>query len=362
MLRTYRRLILLASCLVLVGRLAAATVDQPRRVILLIGDGMGTSQLTAAQVLLGQLEVAACPVVGLVTTHSANALVTDSAAAGTALATGTKTNNGTIALSPDGQRLTTALEVAEAGGKATGLVASCSLTHATPASFAAHVPNRKDDQSIAAQMATSGVDVLFGGGWAWFAPRGTDGSKRSDDADPLAQLRQRMPIVRDGQALAALDQVDAAAGFFADGHPPAADRRNPDLASLTTKALAILDRDPDGFFLMVEGSQIDWAGHSNDADHLLAELQDFDAAVGVALAYARAHDDTLVVVTADHETGGFALLDGDAAKRQVGKTAFATKKHSAAMVPLFALGPGSQRFAGLLDNTDVGRRLIDLLR
>ncbi len=343
--------------LMLAGNLVAADA-KPKNVILFIGDGMGVSQLSAARVLVGRLQVEDFAVVGLMATHAHDQFVTDSAAAGTALATGVKTYNGAISVGPDKQPRKTVLEWAEESGRSTGLVSTCSLTHATPAAFAAHVDSRKKDAEIAADIAASGVDVLFGGGWAYFAPASAEGSKRKDDADPLAALAARMPVVRTAEEFAALGTVDAAAGFFADKHPGKAAERQPDLATLTAKALAILARDADGFFLMVEGSQIDWAGHNNDLDYLSGELRDFDAAVGVGMDFARERDDTLVIVTADHETGGFALHKGDVADNTVGEAGWTSKKHTAALVPVFAHGPGSAVFAGIYENTDIGKRLI----
>jgi alkaline phosphatase len=330
---------------------------RPTNVILMIGDGMGVSHVTAAKIVGGGLNMERFPVGGFVTTHSHGSLVTDSGAGGTALATGEKTYNGAISVSNSHERLATVLEHAEGRGMATGLVVTCSVTHATPAVFAAHVGDRSMDCAIARQMTESGVDVLFGGGRSYFLPKEQSGA-RDDGLDLLEALRRRMPVALSPSEFRALGEVDAAAALLSSEHPPPVDVRDPPLSELTAKALEILSRDPDGFFLMVEGSQIDWAGHENDHDWLVAETLDFDRAVGVVMDFAEKNGRTLVVVTADHETGGYAVLDGSIDRKVVSRSNFGTDNHSAAMVPLLAYGPGSESLGGILDNTEVGRALI----
>jgi len=171
-------------------------------------------------------------------------------------------------------------------------------------------------------------------------------------------LERRMPVVRTPAEFRALGDVAGAAGFFTPEHPGVAATRDPDLAELAAKAIEILSRDEDGFFLMVEGSQIDWAGHENDQAYLLAEMRDFDDAVGVALDFAERDGRTLVLVTADHECGGFALTGGSMEKGAV-SSRFATDSHTATMVPVFAFGPGAEAFGGIRDNTFLGRTFID---
>lgn len=354
--------------------------DVPKNIILMIGDGMGVSQLTAGKIVKGTLNAERLTVGGLVTTFSANALVTDSAAAGTALATGHKTNNGMLSLSPDGKTLKTGGEYAKEQGKAVGLVVTCSLTHATPAAFASHVQSRKMDEAIAKQIAESDFDVLFGGGRAWFLPAPGDelpkeldkipdayGNKessagqRSDGVNLLDVLRKRMPVAETSDEFYDLGETDSAAALLYSLHPPAVTERSVTLAELTDKALQILSRDSDGFFLMIEGSQIDWAGHKNNKDWLADEVVDFDNAIGQVMDFAEKHSDTLVIVTADHETGGFAVHAGSVAENRVDAVDFTRGGHTAAMVPVFAYGPGSDAFGGIIDNTEIGRTLIGLV-
>ena len=349
-----RRLLLL---LLVLGAAAASGEEPPRNVILMIGDGMGVTHLTAGKVTRGVLQIERMPVGGLATTFPIGSFLTDSAASGTALATGVSTINGMISMTPDGERPVTVLERAEQAGMSTGLVVTCSITHATPAVFAAHVPSRVMEQEIAAQLAAGGVDVLFGGGWSWFVPGSVEGSRRRDDTDALALLESRMPVVRTAEQLRSIGEVDAAAALLAPGHLPGAAEREMSLAEMTGRAIEILSRNGAGFFLMVEGSQIDWAGHDNDSGSLIAETIDFDEAVGVALDFAAGDGRTLIVVTADHETGGYALLDGSVEDRAVTRAAFATDGHSASMVPIFAYGPGSVPFGGIHPNTFIGAQL-----
>jgi alkaline phosphatase len=355
-LSTFAVLLVLAVLLLATDRPTA-----PKNIILLVGDGMGTSQLTAAKYVKGKLEAERCPVGGFVTTHSLNKLVTDSAAAGTAMATGYKTTNGTISQTPEGVPLKTALEVAEEKGKATGLVCTSAITHATPASFSAHVPKRSMQPAIAEQIAAQDIEVLFGGGRGYFIPQSEKGSRRKDEKNLIERLEARMEVITTTAEFEALETPVRVAGLFADKALPKFSEGRIGLPAMTEKALQILAQNNEGFFLMVEGSQIDWGGHANDAKYILDETIDFDTAVGVALDFAEKNGDTLVVVTADHETGGFAVLDGSVEAPSITNTAFATKSHSAAMVPLFAYGPGSEAFGGIHDNTDMGRLIIRYL-
>lgn len=322
----------------------------PKNIILFLGDGMGVSQVTAGKVAKGTLEVERCPVTALVTTWSTDNLVTDSAAAGTALATGIKTKNGMLSEDPDGNRLKTVLEFAEERGKSSGLVVNCAVTHATPAAFASHVPSRKQYTDIADQLADSEVDVLFGGGLDHFS------------SESLALLQQKMPVAKTAHEFYALGTPEKAAALLYPVHPPYAAERIVSLPELTAKALEVLKQDSDGFFLMVEGSQIDWAGHKNDGTHIVSEVVDFDNAVGVGLDFAEQNGDTLVLITADHETGGFAVLDGSLENHTVDQTGFVHKHHTATMVPLFAFGPGSKEFSGIMDNTDIGKTMIRFIQ
>jgi len=336
--------------------------EKPRNVVLMIGDGMGVAHVTAAMVVGGPLNMERMPEGGFVTTHAANTFLTDSAASGTALATGHKTNNGMVSVTPDGEHLKTVLEYAEDAGMSTGLVTTCSITHATPAVFVSHVESRDDDLAIARQVAASQADVLFGGGLTYFVPKSQKGGARDDDLDLLSEMRKRMNVALTPDEFEAMPGKGAAAALLYRGHPPRAGDRQVSLAEMTSKALDILSDDEDGFFLMVEGSQIDWAGHENDEDWLIEEMIDFDEAVGEVLDFAEEDKQTLVVVTADHECGGYLLIDASPESRKVTWWKFGTDTHTATMVPLLAYGPGSNELGGIRDNTSLGRILIGHVR
>ncbi|HSG28100.1 MAG TPA: alkaline phosphatase, partial [Candidatus Krumholzibacterium sp.] len=261
---------------------------RPRNIILMIGDGMGLSHISAGRIARGGLNIERMKTVGLQSTVPAEGTVTDSAASGTAMATGYKTLNGAISMDPEGVVLETVLEYAEKKGMMTGLVATCSITHATPAAFASHVPDRGMSGEIAWQISHSGVDLLIGGGLEWFLPRSEEGSMREDSRDPLSALGERMPVVRPGETLEVEDTVKALAVFTAMGHPPALPMREPGLVRMTRQALDVLSAGDSGFFLMIEGSQIDWAAHDNDLETMLMEIAEFDSAVGVVLDFASA--------------------------------------------------------------------------
>ena len=339
----------------------AADKDYPENIILFIGDGMGVSHITAGKISQGNINLERFSTVGLVTTHSANRLITESAAASTALATGYKANNRAISVSVDKEPLKTLFEYAKEKGKSIGVVVTKSVTHATPAAFMAHADDRRQHANIAEQIANSSIDVLIGGGWVYFVPGSNKGSKRKDQKNLLAVLETRMPVILTYDKLTAHTESPKLAALLAPRDLPQASDRDYDLSRLTQTAIHILSKNRNGFVLMVEGSQIDSATHDHDPQYLIAELIDFDDAVGTGLDFAQKNDRTLIVVTADHETGGLAVHDGSIKDRQVASTAFTTTGHTAAMVPLFAYGPGSDRFSGIQDNARVGQTLINLL-
>lgn len=339
----------------------AGNDDYPENIILFIGDGMGVAQISAAKIVRGKIQLERFSVSGLITTYSASQLVTESAAAATALATGYKTRNRAVSVSVDNSPLKTLFEYAKTLGKSTGVVVTSEVTDATPAAFMSHVKDRSQQDDIAEQIANSDVDVLIGGGWAYFVPRANEGSMRSDQKNLLTELETRMPVILTADKLPAhTDSQKLAALLAPQGLPKAADR-DYSLARLTRIAVDILSKNRHGFVLLVEGSQIDWAAHDHEPQVLISELIDFDDAVGAGLNFSQKDRRTLIVVTADHETGGFAVLDGSIKDRQVTSTAFASAGHTASMVPIFADGPGSSQFSGIQDNARIGQTLIKLL-
>lgn len=352
-------LILLLACSSFI--FAGGTADKqkskskpPKNIILMIGDGMGTAQVYAALTAKkGQLNMARCPYSGFVKTNSADAYITDSGAGATAFATGQKTNNGYISIGTDGKILPTILETAEKHGLATGLVATCAITHATPAAFIAHTPSRDKYEDIAMDFLKTDIDVFIGGGRNNF-------NHRADSLNLLDSLTKH------GYKVAAnLNDVDIKntpklAALLAPGHlSKVSEGRGEMLAKASAMALTILKRNKTGFFMMIEGSQIDWGGHDKNKDYVVNETVDFDNAVGTVLDFAARNGETLVIITADHETGGFGLTGGDLSTGAV-EGSFIYGDHTAVMVPLFAFGPGAEKFSGIQENTDVYKKMVEL--
>lgn len=334
--------------------------DRPLRVILVVGDGVGAGYWTAARLRRDSLAVMEMPVMGYTDSRNARGRVTDSAAAGTAFATGCLTYNHAIGMAMDTTPRTTLLEVAERRGMATGLVTTSRVTHATPSVFATHVEDRWSEEEIAARLAGSGVDVLLGGGREYF--RAGD---REDGRDLVPALRRRGAYVKTPEALRALspDSLDGLVGLFADGDLPPAPDRGIGLPGMTRRALRVLDRDPDGFFLMVEAAQPDWRGHDAEPlEAVQAEMLDLDDAVREAMRYRERRPETLLLVTADHETGGLAVgarEDGPLVGFWATGGGGDVSDHTANLVPHFAAGPGSERFRGLHTVAWTGRRLLE---
>lgn len=331
-----------------------------KNIILLIGDGMGLAQINGARIRAvgadGFLHIDRMPVTGFLRTHAENALITDSASSATAYATGKKTNNGMIAVTPDSQKIYTVLEGARDMNKSTGLVATSSVTHATPASFAAHVPSRQMARAIAKDMVDTKVNVVLGGGKKYFVPDPADTLNQYPDLVKKAEdMGYKVIDTRDELLNATSDRLF---GFFKMGHLNT-QAPEPSIAEMTQKAIEILSKDQNGFFLMVEGSQIDWGSHDNDPIYTFRQMLLFDEAIKAAMDFALADGNTLVIITADHETGGLTINGGliDGSKLTVGWT---TGGHTGINIPVFAFGPHAERFMGIHDNTFVGLTIAEL--
>lgn len=324
----------------------------PKNVILLIGDGMGVAQLYAgATANRGQLYLNNFKHIGFSRTQSANKYVTDSGAGGTAIATGHKANNLASGVDANEKPVPSILAVAQQDGLATGIVVTTSLLDATPAAFVAHVPNRNMSAEIAEAFVASNVDVFIGGGIERF-------KKKDDQRDLLKELSDKGYQVCDNMDDVLKVRSGKLAGFIPESR---ISQRGTQLAQTTEVALDILDNHKKGFFLMVEASEIDGGGHDNDMQYTVEEMLDFDKAIGKALEFAAQDGNTLVVVTADHETGGLTLVGGD---RNTGLVSgrFTTGGHTGIMVPVFAFGPGAAEFAGLNENTFFFDKFLNLLR
>lgn len=320
---------------------------RPKNVILMIGDGMGLSQITAASVAKRDgLAMETCQHIGLVRTYAANKLITDSAAGATAMATGVKTYNGAIGVDMKVEKVKNIVEYAEEAGIATGVITTTHVTHATPACFFSHQKSRtKVNELVALDFLSSGLEVLIGGGFKYF-------QTREDKRDLLREAEKKGYFVCD-----ALDKLDRYCPKkllclpWAE-LPPQMPTRGDFLTKATEKGIEVLNNYDKGFFLMVEGGQIDWGGHNKNTDYIIRELLDFDEAVAAALAFAAKDGNTLVIITADHETGGLSINGGDLKTGKV-EGAFTTDYHTATMVPIFAFGPSAELFTGVIENTAI---------
>lgn len=329
-----------------------ADLQKPKNIILMIGDGMGLAQIHAARLSKNEpLHMEELQDMGLMTTNSYDNGVTDSGAGGTAIATGFKTRNGMIGLTHDSIAVPSMLEIFAAKGKATGVVVSCAVTHATPASFVAKNISRNNYEEIALDFINAPVDVVIGGGIKHF-------SLRKDNRNLENELLDKGYGV-----FRSIQETDLSKYYILTDsvHPPSmVQNRGNYLSQATNTALKTLSKNENGFFMMVESSQIDWAGHDNDSAYLIQEMIDFDNVVGEVLQFAREEGNTMVIVTADHETGGLTLSGSYKSKSQVVKLVFTSDDHTAIMVPVMAFGPGSEQFKGYFDNTDLFRKIISL--
>ncbi len=348
----------------------AKTPKQPKvkNIIYMIGDGMGLTHVSMLE-----LEEKYAPTafdradnIALTRTYSANNRVTDSAASGTALATGYKTNNGWLGMTPDGTPVESIIAKAEKQNFATGLVATYAIQHATPAAFYAHVKSRGDYSNITKQFMDSDIDVALGGGIKHFE----DVFKKMGK-NHIEELEAKgYKVCKDWNEIA--EQTEGQVfGLVSDDNMPAVEHRQPNfLADATVKALEILtnnvkNQKREGFVLMVEGSQIDGRSHGRDVAGILAEMRDFNKAVNVAMDYADNNPGTLVVICADHETGGLSIpsskTDFTLPESGIGYN-FGTSSHTAALIPVYLYGAGAELINGIMENTELSWKLQRLIK
>ncbi|ADV42090.1 Alkaline phosphatase [Bacteroides helcogenes P 36-108] len=327
-----------------------------KNVILMIGDGMSLMHVYSAWTAnRGKLFLDNCQVVGLSKTYCADKLITDSGAGGTAMAVGQKTNYHSVGVDTLGRPVPSLVDLAAAKGKSTGIAVTCRLWDATPADFCCHNKDRDAEAEIVTDYVNSPVDYVFGGGSKLF-------ENRADGRDLFKELRAKgfstprnwkeLEAVKKGRVFAVTDTVDT----------PLPSVRGNLLARASLKGIELLNQNKNGFFMMIEGSQLDDYGHFNDLDLLMQETHDFDRTIGAIYQWAAKDGETLVIVTADHETGGLTLVDGDLKDGKI-ICKFSTGGHSGVMVPVYAFGPGAQEFTGIYENTaifDKIKKLLDL--
>jgi alkaline phosphatase len=337
--------------------------NKPMNVIFLIGDGMGLSQLSSAYYFgEGEPQFSRFKDIGLIKTHSGSHKITDSAAGATAFASGIKSYNGAIGVDMDKKSVPTVLEQLNEKGYTTAVISTSSITHATPACFYAHVEERGMQDEIAAQLSVSKVDFFAGGGTNFFV-------RRADGKNLLGQLSVSGFNVDTTDISQPITDFSKRPAYLMapDGMPPVNKDRGDFLTQATDRALEYVQGKKAPFFIMIESAQIDWAGHYNDSDYLIAEMLEFDKIVGQVLDFAEKEGNTMVIVTADHETGGFTLSPQVTVDTTTGKSksdydiivpTFSNGGHSSSLIPIFAWGKGSREFGGIYENT----RVFNLIR
>lgn len=326
-----------------------------KNVILLIGDGMGLNQVSAAWIAnQGKLNIDNFKHIGLMRTYAANKLITDSGAAGTAMATGKKTNYHSVGVDSQGNELPSLTDVANELGLSTAVVVTCGVTDATPAAFCANNADRDMEEDLAADFLSSDVDFIFGGGRKQFI-------NRYDKRNLLNEMAangyhtpfnwEELDSISSGKVIALLD----------DGQLALFPERGQLYQNAVMKSLSLIDQNNSGFFAMFEGSRIDDCGHWHDIPKLVQEVFDFDQTIGKVLQWAENDGETLVIVLADHETGGLTILDG---KIEDGTVCgdFSTGGHSGILVPVYAYGPQAEEFTGIFENSAIFSKISSILK
>lgn len=330
------------------------TTNKPKNIILLIGDGMGLGQISAAMYQNnGSLYMENAKHIGLIKTHSASSIITDSAAGATAFATGKKTYNKSINMDMDSLPLKPITYTLMEKDIKTGIVCTSSVTHATPACFYGNQINRYGfNEELAEQFVKSNINVLIGGGESYF-------NKRSDRKNLIDSLKNKNYVIIDSIIDKTPPNTEKLINFCAPKEPISKIEGRGDFLRLATeKAISVLNtKNKHGFFLMIEGSQIDWGGHDNNSNYIISETLDFDSAINSAINFATENKETLVIITADHETGGYGITGRNKKTREL-KTEFLNDDHTATMVPIFAFGPGSENFIGTYENTDLYKKIL----
>ena len=333
-----------------VEKVKAPRGKKVKNVILMIGDGMSLMHIQAAWTCnRGHLWLENAQYTGLSKTPATNRLITDSGSGGTSLATGYKTRYHAVGVDEDGNKLKSLVDYAKEAGKSAGVAVTCRLWDATPCDFLSHNIDRDNEQELIAEMANSPVDYVFGGGAKFF-------TNRKDGRNIFKELEKKgYKVFTSRKDLETISKEKGNSKVYCvpfEVDTPLPDERGDLLARASIAGMNLLNQNKNGFFMMVEGSQLDDYGHFNQLDMLMKETLDFDQTFGSIIKWAAEDGETLVVVTADHETGGMTVLGGDYKEGRV-EVNFSTKNHSGTMVPVYAFGPGSENFSGFMDNTDI---------
>ena len=331
--------------------------NEVRNVIIMIGDGMGLEQVSCAWVLNhGKLNLDSFPYIGLSRTYCTNELITDSGAGGTALAIGQKTAYSCVGVAADSTEVPSVLVKAHELGKKTGVAVTCHFADATPCDFCCHNEYRYNQEDLIADYVECGVDYLAGGGLDWFTTLRTDGR---DITKEMAAAGYTVALTEDELMAAELPVI----GILAPDNLPVAMERGDLYRHTVARGLDILSRESGdkGFVMMLEGSCIDDWLHGNDIEKGMEELLDFDRTIGDVLEWAAKDGHTLVVVTADHNTGALTLQDGNLEEGLIG-VAFSSDSHNGIAVPVYAWGPGSDKFTGIKENGEWGQLIASFVK
>lgn len=345
----------------------------------MIGDGMGVVQiLSAMYTSKTPLNFSRFKNIGLMTNHSFDKVVTDSSASATTIATGEKTYNKAVSVNPNKEPIKTIFEIAKEKGYSVGVVVTNSITDATPAAFLAHSESRENHYEIAKDIVDGEPDIVLGGGKKFF-------TNRPDSEDLLETLKEKnyeifldfsefkKSNLNNKKIIGLFDEINLSPVYKTNPNPESKyydylssktnfkQTRDFDFLSIATqKAIEYLEKKGKPYILLIEASQIDYGGHNKDANYIIHEVLDFDRAIGTVLDFAEKFSDTLVIVTADHETGGFAITGGDLKNFKL-ETQFVSDSHTSTLVPVFSFGPGSEEFLGIYDNTDIFKKIKKLL-
>ncbi|WP_316804263.1 alkaline phosphatase [Pedobacter nototheniae] len=322
-----------------------------KNVILLIGDGMGLAQIHAGLMANhGDLNLARVHNIGFAQTSAADAGNTDSAAGGTALATGFKTNNRYIGLGPDNLRRTNLVDTLANYGIKSAVISVGDITDATPAAFYAHQLDRAMSSEIAQDLLQSKVEILVGSNQKSFY--------KNKNLNLLQQLDKKGFQVSTSMTNFTRQSNGKQLVLLPDSTTrPVYKGRGDMLKQSLVHSIEMLNKNKSGFFIMTEGAQIDYGGHVNDLPYVVTELHDFDKTIEAALRFADQDGETLVIVTADHETGGLTLLDTELEKGMI-RGEFSTNDHTNIMVPVFAYGPGAEDFRGIYSNNQIFYKIL----